>query len=123
MRKLLFNWSLYSHPEIGNFRVWQLFPSMFHLILLAMCYYLSMLIRWYQYFIWTIKLYCTFLHISVNPLVCLLAGPMSFIFVPPLQVSFNRVVHLLAGPVRFIFPCPFKFCHPLNSILINWWVQ
>jgi hypothetical protein len=23
MRKLLFNYSLYSHPEIGNFRVWQ----------------------------------------------------------------------------------------------------
>jgi hypothetical protein len=23
MRKLLFNCSLYSHPEIGNFRVWQ----------------------------------------------------------------------------------------------------
>jgi hypothetical protein len=24
MRKLLFNYSLYSHPEIGNFRVWQI---------------------------------------------------------------------------------------------------
>jgi hypothetical protein len=24
MRKLLFNYSFYSHPEIGNFRVWQL---------------------------------------------------------------------------------------------------
>jgi hypothetical protein len=23
IRKLLFNYSLYSHPEIGNFRVWQ----------------------------------------------------------------------------------------------------
>jgi hypothetical protein len=23
MRKLLFNYSFYSHPEIGNFRVWQ----------------------------------------------------------------------------------------------------
>jgi hypothetical protein len=27
MRKSLFNYSLYSHPEIGNFRVWQPWPS------------------------------------------------------------------------------------------------
>jgi hypothetical protein len=26
MRKSLFNYSLNSHPEIGNFRVWQLYP-------------------------------------------------------------------------------------------------
>jgi hypothetical protein len=25
MRKLLFNYSFYSHPEIGNFRVWQVY--------------------------------------------------------------------------------------------------
>jgi hypothetical protein len=27
MRKLLFNYSFYSHPEIGNFKVWQPHPS------------------------------------------------------------------------------------------------
>jgi hypothetical protein len=26
MRKSLFNYSHYSHPEIGNFRVWQIYP-------------------------------------------------------------------------------------------------
>jgi hypothetical protein len=26
MIKSLFNYSLHSHPEIGNFRVWQLYP-------------------------------------------------------------------------------------------------
>jgi hypothetical protein len=30
MRKLLFNYSLYSHPEIGNFRVWQVGRSWRH---------------------------------------------------------------------------------------------
>jgi hypothetical protein len=28
MRKSLFNYSFYSHPEIGNFRVWQLIRSL-----------------------------------------------------------------------------------------------